>query len=248
MMIPQNAAEVGTGPDPMSDDPAEVPLSGGRVTPGVVRVGETVRRPATANSGIVRLLLQHLAARGFESAPDYLGTDDRGRDVLGFIPGEVPADLGFHDDAALVAAARLIRRFHDLGAELIASSAADGVEVVCHNDLSPCNFVFRDSRPVAMIDFDAAAPGTRARDLGYAAWLWLDIGSPENDAPEQARRLRVFLGAYGMDAARPVVAAMLERQAELATEGRQNGNAAMADWAGRCRDWTKANLPILAGD
>ncbi|WP_235034810.1 hypothetical protein OHU34_01850 [Streptomyces sp. NBC_00080] len=29
---------------------AEVPLSGGRITQGVVRVGDTVRQPATARS------------------------------------------------------------------------------------------------------------------------------------------------------------------------------------------------------
>ena len=178
-------------------DADEIPLRGGRMTPGVVRAGDTVRRPATANSGFVRDLLRHLAAKRFEGAPGYCGTDARGRDILSFVAGEVPAELGFHDDATLAAAARLIRRFHDAGADLV--DTADGIEVVCHNDLSPCNFVFRDGAPVALIDFDAAAPGLRADDLGYAAWLWLDIGSDEIAPAEQARRLALFLAAYGMD-------------------------------------------------
>ena len=42
----------------------EVPLRGGRVTAGVVRVGETVRRPPTANSDFVKRLLRHLADQG----------------------------------------------------------------------------------------------------------------------------------------------------------------------------------------
>ncbi|WP_165504856.1 phosphotransferase [Rhizobium pisi] len=46
-----------------------------------------------------------------------------------------------------------------------------GFEVVYHNDLSPCNFVFRQQIPVAIIDFDAASFGRRVYDLGYAAWL-----------------------------------------------------------------------------
>ena len=36
---------------------SEIALGGGRVTPGVVRVGDTVRRPAKANTPFVRILL-----------------------------------------------------------------------------------------------------------------------------------------------------------------------------------------------
>src|SRR5205823_287897 len=38
----------------------EVPLSGGRVTPGVTRVADTVRRPSNPNSPLVRELLRQL--------------------------------------------------------------------------------------------------------------------------------------------------------------------------------------------
>ena len=48
---------------------------------------------------------------------------------------------------------------------------------VCHNDLSPCNFVFRDEHPIAVIDWDAAAFGHPLDDLAYAVWMWLDIGN-----------------------------------------------------------------------
>ena len=62
----------------------------------------------------------------------------------------------FHEPT-LCAAASMIRTFHDLSAELVShpAAAAAGTEVLCHNDLSPCNFVFRGGAPVAMIDFDA---------------------------------------------------------------------------------------------
>jgi hypothetical protein len=97
---------------------------------------------------------------------------------------------------------------------------------------------------VAIIDFDAAAPGPRADDLGYAAWLWLDIGSPDISAGEQRRRLMVFLDAYGTDEVHSVLAAMLERQRRLAEEGRRLGRAAMAGWAEACLDWTGRHLDL----
>ena len=218
----------------------EVPLSGGRVTAGVVRVGDTVRRPPAANSDFVRRLLDHLAGRRFDGAPAFLGTDAHGRDILAFIDGVVPADLGFHDDETLRGAAALIRRFHDLTAELVAAPAAHavGIEIICHNDLSPCNFVFRDGVPVAMIDFDAAAPGSRLHDLGYAAWLWLDLGSPDITAREQQRRLATFIDAYGMYDSGLVRASILTRQRILVAEGNRTGNLAMARWAADCMAWT----------
>jgi len=230
----------------MSAKPAEVPLEGGRTTPGVVRVGDTVRRPPTPASDFVRRLLRHLEARGFEGAPRALGTDESGRDVLGYLAGEVPSGLSRHADAALVEAARLIRHYHDATADLVASPAAlrIGLEVVCHNDLSPCNFVFRSGLPVALIDFDAAAPGTRAYDLGYAAWTWLDLGAPDIDAGEQRRRLTLFLDAYGPggpDRAE-VIAAVLIRQRVLVAEGERTGDHAMARWAEGCRDWTRRHF------
>jgi Ser/Thr protein kinase RdoA (MazF antagonist) len=166
-----------------------------------------------------------------------------------FIDGEVPADLTFHDDDTLCRAASLIRRFHDLSAELVATpaAAAVGIETVCHNDLSPCNFVFRAGAPVAIIDFDASAPGSRAHDLGYAAWLWLDLGSPEVSAPEQQRRLARFLGAYGNPDPGAILTAMLERQRILAAQGQRLGDVAMAQWAADCMGWTRRNLEVLRG-
>ncbi len=233
----------------MSDDQAEVPLHGGRITHDVVRVGDTVRRPPTPSSEFVRLLLRHFASRGFEGAPVSLGTDGQGRDVFSFVDGDVPADLAFHGDETLCRAARLIRRFHDLGAELVATpaAAAAGIETVCHNDLSPCNFVFRAGMPVALIDFDAAAPGSRAWDLGYAAWLWLDLGASGISAMEQKRRLALLVGAYGCSAPGAILTAVLARQAVLAARSKGLGNDAMARWAAGCLEWTRQNQRALGG-
>jgi hypothetical protein len=227
----------------------EIVLTGGRTTQAVVRIGDTVRRPPAPNAKFVQSLLRHLEVAGFAGAPRYLGRDARGREIFSYLPGVVPVELRHYGDETLAAAACLIRRYHDATASLIEVQSAPeaGIEVVCHNDLSPCNTVFRDGNPVALIDFDAAAPGSRARDLGYAAWLWLDIGNSKRSATEQVRRLRLFLAAYGpAPSATEIIDAMLVRQSILIAEGARTGSRAMLDWAAKCRDWTLQHMRAAA--
>ncbi|MDE8762587.1 phosphotransferase [Rhizobium sp. CBK13] len=224
---------------------SEIPLNGGRVSQGVVRVGETVRRPPTFNSPFVHKLLQHLVVAGFDAAPRSRGYDEFGRDVFSYIEGEVPRDLSWHGDDVLIEAARLIRRYHDATESLVASPSARaaGLEVVCHNDLSPCNFVFRAGRPAALIDFDTASPGPRLHDLGYAAWAWLDLGDDDIEPDLQRRRLITFCKAYDPDVdLTPVVDFILLRQRILAAQGRRIGDAAMERWATGCLEWTLKHL------
>jgi hypothetical protein len=106
---------------------SEAPLSGGRVTPGVARVGGTVRRPPKTNVAFVRGLLAQLAKLGLDVAPRYLGSDEQGRETFSYLEGEVPDELnaGF-SDATLASAARLIRRYHDATA---GSTLAGGCEM-----------------------------------------------------------------------------------------------------------------------
>jgi hypothetical protein len=118
----------------------EMFLSGGRITSGVVRVGNTVRRPGNAASAIVRSLLRHLEMKGFTAVPRYLGTDERGRDILTYIPGSV-GKWQFYSDDTIRLAGRLLRAFHDAttGSELLL-----GRPVMCHHDAGPNNFVFQE--------------------------------------------------------------------------------------------------------
>jgi hypothetical protein len=60
----------------------EIPLAGGNMSSGVVRVGDTVRRPAGAWTPAVHALLSHLDSVGFRGAPRPLGIDEHGREVL----------------------------------------------------------------------------------------------------------------------------------------------------------------------
>ncbi|WP_173531264.1 protein kinase family protein [Nonomuraea antri] len=123
---------------------AEIPLAGGFVNQ-VVRVGDTVRRAGGARAAFVRELLAGFERAGWAGAPRHLGTDERGREVLSFVAGEVPWEparaAALRSDANLVRVAELVREFHDL---TVGMARAFGAEVVCHNDLSPRNTVYRD--------------------------------------------------------------------------------------------------------
>ncbi len=162
----------------------------------VVRVGDTVRRAPAGE--FVHRVLGHLDE--WPGAPRLLGADSRGREVLEFLDGHVAWEprqpAAVTSDASLVRVARLVREFHDLTAGL-----AGDEEVVCHNDLSPKNTVYRDLgeglRPVAFIDWDGAAPGRRVHDVAHVCWQYLALG-PGAEVRAAARGIRLIGDAYGL--------------------------------------------------
>jgi hypothetical protein len=180
----------------------EQPLPGGFVTT-VVRAGNTVRRAPPEDPEFVRAVLELFERRGWAGAPRFLGTDERGREVLSFIHGHVAWEPvqppSITSDASLARLAGLVREFHDLtaGTPLAASE-----EVVCHNDLSPKNTVYRDSgtglTPVAFIDWDIAAPGKRIHDVAHVCWQYLDLGPCVAEPADAGRRMRLICDAYGL--------------------------------------------------
>jgi len=168
-----------------------------------VRVGNTVRRTPSERAGFVHQLLELFARRGWTGPPWLLGIDGRGREILSFLVGHVAwapvQPPAVWSDASLVGVAELVRQFHDLTA---GSPLAGDQEVVCHNDLSPRNTVYRDLgdglRPVALLDWDLAAPGRRLDDLAHTCWQYLDLGSSVRDLAAAAHRLRLLCDAYGL--------------------------------------------------
>jgi len=180
----------------------EEPLPGGAVT-AVTRAGNTVRRAPPPDPAFVRALLRLFERRGWDGAPRFLGTDERGREVLGFLDGHVawqPAQPpAVTEPASLARAAELVREFHDLTA---GTALAAGCEVVCHNDLAPQNTVYRDAgaglRPVAFIDWDIAGPGERIHDVAHVCWQYVGLGPGIADVTTAGQRMRLVCDAYGL--------------------------------------------------
>jgi hypothetical protein len=128
----------------------EIPLTGGNMTGGVVRLGDTVRRPAGPWTPAVHALLDHVYAAGFRGAPRPLGLDDKGREVLTFVPGTVvwPQRMDLVGPAdRLRRVAALIRDLHDAvegftpppDARWQVLIPAEGAGIIAHHDLAPWN-------------------------------------------------------------------------------------------------------------
>jgi Phosphotransferase enzyme family len=196
---------------------AEIPLLGGTANRGQVhRVGDTVRRPLRPSATGVHALLRHLEAVGFDGAPRVLGVDEDGREVLSYVPGDAviaPAPPWGLTEPALRSVGELLRRFHDAAAGFDSSPYAwphrppspHDTGGMLHNDPNLDNFVFRDGRAVALIDFDLAAPGAPLWDVAAAARLWAPLRSP-SDVDDTRRhraiaRTRILVDAYGLDEA-----------------------------------------------
>ena len=180
----------------------------------VVRVGGVVHRPGGPWTPAVQAVLAHVAARGFTGAPRPYGLAVNGAEIVDFIAGDVPdypVPDYVHSDQTLHDVATLLRAFHDTTVDFVAPPdaqwhlpARQPAEVICHSDVAPYNSVFRDGRLVAFIDFDTAHPGPRVWDVAYAAYRFVPLTGPDNPdgfgtTAEQARRLRLFCDAYGLD-------------------------------------------------
>jgi Ser/Thr protein kinase RdoA (MazF antagonist) len=212
----------------------EQPLAGGfDGAHPVVRVGDTVRRPARQSSEAVRALLTHLERVGFTGAPRLLGIDEQGRDIVSFVDGDVPIppypEWLWRDDA-LVALGKLLARYHAAVAsfdhEGVAGWETDwsdprGAGVLCHNDPFPENVVFRNGVPFALIDFDMSAPGRPWWDVAIAAQEWSPLKADSTD--DAVRRFGLLARAYGIaQADAETFVAVLFEQSEHAVANMRN--------------------------
>ena len=239
---------------PTSDDDCEVPLIGGDMTDGVVRVGRTVRRPVRPHTPAVHALLRHLEAVGFDGAPRVLGVDARNREVLTYLPGQVPHRPlpGYAlSDATLIALAQLQLRYHQavVGFEPPSWANWDGEltglvdgppELVCHCDINLENVIFEPGpdgpRPYALIDFDLARPGTRLVDIIQTLRYWAPLAAPADRDPafsnvDVPHRIALFCEAYGLSYAErarlvPVAVRWMRRSRTTITERAERGGGA----------------------
>lgn len=217
----------------MSD---EIPLAGGHLST-VVRVGDTVRRGTGPWTPAVHALLAHLEARGFAGAPRPRGLDDRGREVLSYLPGETvgatrPWPAWTRDGDLLRQVGSWLRAYHQTVADFVPpegsrwrfSDASVGAgRVVCHADVAPYNAVVEGGRLVGFIDWDVAGPADPLEDVAFAAWNWVPLFDDAHasglgwlEPPDRPARLRAFAEAYRLPLPERLVDATIARmQASL---------------------------------
>jgi Phosphotransferase enzyme family len=142
----------------------DVPLSGGWVNEGVVRVGDTLRPPVGSHSPFVHRLLEHLEGlRRHAALPWHRRPGSRDPHAP---PGSPVEGTEILADDQIVSAAALLRGYHDAAATFPRLRA----ETIVHGDPDPWNVLWQGDRALALIDFDEARPGRRLADVGYFAW------------------------------------------------------------------------------
>jgi len=95
-------------------------LAGGNSST-IVRVGDTVHRPAGLWTPAVHQLLTTLRAAGVTEVPEPFGLDEQGREVLSYLPGIVgnyPMPSWIWSPTILHEAGSLLRPVHDADAPL----------------------------------------------------------------------------------------------------------------------------------
>lgn len=215
------------------DEAAEEILEGGNISE-VVRIGDTVRRPAGPWTEMVHALLRHIRDRGFDLAPEPLGMDPKGREVLRFIEGSTvgrrhPWPEWCWSDDILRQAAVALRRYHDAVADFrpsqpipsrLGTSSLGVGDVVCHNDFAPYNVVHRDGDLVGVYDWDIISAAPRITDVAFVAWQWVplhnedlaaQLGAPHT--AERPRRLAMLVDTYRLETPTELLAAVLARVA-----------------------------------
>ena len=236
----------------------EIALPGGNVG-GAVLVGDTVRRPTGPWTPAVHELLDFLAAVGLPHVPRVLGIDEKGREILTYLPGEV-VPIGERDltDGQLASAARWLREFHGVVADFpresrrwrfVEAALAPG-QIVCHHDSAMYNIAFDGDELAGVFDWDVAGPGIPLDDVAILAWNspLLRLGE---DPASAAHGLRVIADAYGGLDPRAIFEHVFARMTDACDRieaGQRNGDPGMLRLGERGEPAsTRARLATLAG-
>ncbi|OIK09240.1 phosphotransferase [Bacillus sp. MUM 13] len=182
-------------------------LTGGNVS-SVFRSGDTVRRELKPDSAKIHKLLQHLESKGFEYAPKFLGIDEKNREILSYIEGETgnyPLKQYMWSDDVLTEIAKMLRLYHDSISDFSFDDSWQSIdntpqpfEVICHNDFAIYNIIFKNKRPVGIIDFDVAGPGPRLWDIAYTLYTCVPLSKfSVLNANQVKQRIKLFFRSYG---------------------------------------------------
>ena len=204
-----------------SQDENEEMLTGGNVS-NVYRLGDTVRREVKPDSVKIHKLLLHLEREGFDYAPNFLGIDEKNREILSYIEGEAgnyPLKKYMWSNDTLKEIAKMLRLYHNAVSDFPIKESWQPIdntpqpfEVLCHNDFAIYNIIFNHEKPVGIIDFDLAAPGPRLWDIVYTLYTCVPLSrlyhtdsgetvyyEPLKDADLIKQRVTLFFESYGVE-------------------------------------------------
>lgn len=212
----------------MSDSTQEEILHYGFVS-SPVKIGDTVRRQVGPWTPTVHVLLEYLHEKGFNRCPQTKGFDERGREILSFIPGNAairPWPKVILQGDGIEQAGRLLREYHDAVEDFdpgkdvewrIGKADLERGQIIRHGDLGPWNTIWENDNLTALIDWDFIRPGERIEDLAQMAYYfvplrgekgWKDAGFTER--PDFAARLLQLAHSYGLYSPEEVIEALLK--------------------------------------
>jgi thiamine kinase-like enzyme len=173
----------------------------------VYRRGDVVLRETGPWAPSVHAFLRHLERVGFA---------DDGREVLGYIEGEVINPQPWSLEG-VTAVGRMLRELHDAAVSFNPPEEAQWPpfhgrniggpdRVISHCDLAPWNIVSRDRMPVGLIDWEYAGPIDPLVELAQACWLNVrlfsdDVADKEGlgSLDERCNQLSAMIDAYGLN-------------------------------------------------
>lgn len=207
----------------------EEKLEGGNVS-SVVKIGKTVRRNQTEYSHSIHELLKYLDKCNYSFSPRYLGNDENNREILTYIEGEVgtdPVKRYMRSYEMITMIAKEMKLFHDLTHEFNENTKLKWQinypkpfenGVICHNDFAPYNTIFRNYKPVGLIDFDVCGPGPRLWDIAYTIFTFIPLSSCWEDenremikydrsehAKERKEKIQIFFESYGIEKTNEII-------------------------------------------
>ncbi|HEY2674913.1 MAG TPA: aminoglycoside phosphotransferase family protein [Rugosimonospora sp.] len=163
-------------------------------------------------------LLRYLRPSGFEAAPQPVGLDSAGREILTYLPGR---DQGWPflpqilTDVGAQSLGRLTRRLRRALAGYACppdarwqfrTGAPEPGESLQHGDLGPWNLLWGDTTEVVgVLDWDFAEPGDPWYDTGVLAWFCVPFMDDERahargfpEPPDRGSRLASFAAGAGV--------------------------------------------------
>lgn len=85
----------------------------------------------------------------------------------------------------------------------------------------------------------------RLQDIGYAIFLWLNLGSDSSAPDEQARRIKLFCDAYGVEPGGQVIEAAVAAVAANIERLKADGRLKDVEWWKDQLNWLTAQRAEL---